>query len=352
MKKEITEELERLGCRIREGREGKTFTRDGKIIKIPSEMYSISESIMDAKKLYFDRWNDGYPSMELTPSDPEEIIEYPCLEVAPYFSIFTDSHYSYYLLRADDKNPENPAVYFIDHDGYDEEDAYEVFPDTLSFISSLRTKKEANEIIRGDEDFDVEEIGLLVNISECAKTEVRSLKAPESEIKSLKGLCNYPNIENLQLYKNEISDIRELSIMKNMKELNLHTNRISDVTPLADMQKLMSLNLSKNRIQNISGLKNCTGIRHLDLSGNEISDVSVLQNLTELEFLTLSRNQIYDLNPLKNHPSLISIHLEKNPIEDISALLSISTLEHIYLTDTPVKDLSSLKILPNLKTLK
>lgn len=315
-------------------------------------MYSISDSLMSGKKFYFDRWNDGYPSMELTPSGPDEIIEYPCLEAAPYISIFADSHYSYYLFRVDDKNIENPKVYFIDHDGYDEEDAYEVFPDTVSFLSALCTKKEADEIIREDEDFDVEEIGILVNLSECAKTEVLSLKAPESEIESLKGLSNYPNIENLQLYKNRISDISEISVMKNLRELNLHTNRIRDISSLSGIKKLRHLNLSKNRISDISGLSGCTEIRQLDLSENEISDISALQNLTSLEFLTLSKNQIRDLSPLKNHPSLVSVHLEKNPVKDISVLLSIPSLEHIYLKDTEVTDSSSLKSLPNLKTLK
>lgn len=352
MKKEITDQLTRLGCRIRENKEGKTFTRDGKIIKISSEMYSISDSLMSGKKFYFDRWNDGYPSMELTPSGPDEIIEYPCLEAAPYISIFADSHYSYYLFRADDKNPENPKVYFIDHDGYDEEDAYEVFPDAESFLSSLRTKKEADEMIRDDEDFDVEEIGILVHLSECAKTEVRSLKAPESEIESLKGLSNYPGIENLYLYKNRISEISEISVMKNMKELNLHSNRIKDISALSEMQKLWNLNLAKNRISNISALKSCTEIRHLDLSENEITDISVLQNLISLKFLNLSENQISDLSPLKNHPSLLSVHLEKNPAWDISVFLTIPSLEHIYLNGTGVKDLSSLNNLPNLKTLK
>lgn len=351
MKDVLKNEFLRLGMRVIGKKSPNAFKRENQKIVIPTVMNSLVETITHCDhKLYYDKWNDGYPTVELSVCCVDDCIEYTCLETKPYFSIMTDGDYSYYLLMADDENPEDPAVYFIDHDDFNEEDAYKVAPSLSEFLRALKTRKEANSIIRDPElELDIEEIGILVNLSECPIEQVKHLRAQGCEIESLRKLSNYPNIKSLNLVNNSISNINELDSMKNLEEVNLSKNKIRDIYPLSDKTLVWDLNLSYNSIESIEALKNLTKLKHLNLSNNLIKDICVLSNLSSLTFLNLSDNKIKDISCLKDNKSLVSIDLEDNLVEDISVLSTIPTLETVRLHGNPVKNMEVLKSLPKLK---
>ncbi|MCP4148801.1 MAG: hypothetical protein GY757_13730, partial [bacterium] len=111
MLESIRLQLERLGINVQKDTEFQ-FERDGSTIRIPAETYGFVSSMENSNKtFYFDRWDDGLDSLYIMNTAlTSDCIEYRCLEKHPYFSFMSNHSHSYYVIRADDKNPANPAV--------------------------------------------------------------------------------------------------------------------------------------------------------------------------------------------------------------------------------------------------
>lgn len=329
---DVKKQLERLGIPLVLEKKDYQIEREGMKIVIPATMYSVTNSIFKAcgKKFYYDLWGDGPRDFyTMKPSHPKDFSEHPCNEIHPYFSLMSDQHYSYYLLRADDENPANPRVYFIDHDDYESDDASETASTLSGFLEELKTIEEVNRMLVEDDDCHIKEIGLLAAISSRAADQVESINATDSRITTIAGLERYINLERLVLNDNEIQDLSPLWAMKRLEQLEMRNNRVKDLSPLQTLAELWNLRLGNNKISDIGVLRDKVKLKWLELEDNDIEDISALEGLIRLDMLNLKGNRITDISPLSNLKNLQILDLDENPVIDLSPLAGLQKLESL-----------------------
>ncbi len=75
---------------------------------------------------------------------------------------------------------------------------------------------------------------------------IKELDLSDNQIKEIKGLENFLNLEFLKLNNNQITQINGLEQLKNIEKLTLRNNRISEIKGLDNLSKLKYLDLSGN----------------------------------------------------------------------------------------------------------
>ena len=171
------------------------------------------------------------------------------------------------------------------------------------------------------------------------------------EIKDVRGIEVFTNLNYLYLEDNMIEDISPLRSLTNLTELALDNNNISDITPLSSLVSINALSLKNNKVSNLTPLKDYEAIGMLELSGNEISDVTPLASIDKLHMLLLDDNNISNPAPLASLSStLIALSINNNKITSID---SISDLNLLFLDigNNNIRNLSSLSKMTNLMAL-
>lgn len=151
-----------------------------------------------------------------------------------------------------------------------------------------------------------------------------NLKGKNVDIKFLKGLTNYKNLEKLDLSDNNLSDISILGKcrFKYLNVFNISNNKIQDISILKEFQfqKLIELYLNKNKIFNLEPLSKL--------------------DLTHLQKIDLSYNYIEDLNSFYriNSPQLKYLNLSHNEIDEITVFgtIQLNQLKELYLNDNKI----------------
>ena len=190
------------------------------------------------------------------------------------------------------------------------------------------------------------------HITQVDITNLESLDAFNSGIRSLTGLEFATNLIELRLGNNKISDVSPLKDLTNLTLLSIKGNRISDVTPLKNLTNLTYLHIGYNRILDVTPLKNLTKLTFLELDENNISDVTPLKNLTNLTELYLDDNEITDVSPLENLTYLTKLNLNDNKISDISTLKYFTNLVFLDIHGNQISDMSPIKNMKKLKDLR
>lgn len=183
-------------------------------------------------------------------------------------------------------------------------------------------------------------------------------------IKSLDGIENLTNLQELQAGVNQISDLAPIGSLKNLQILNLESNYISDLKE-ANFDLLLNLpikelNLSNNsskndksfliRLEDISLIGELNSLQELYLKGNAIENISVVSHLTNLRTLDLENNKINELPDLCKLNKLTTLILERNQLSDISQISCLKNLLELNLHSNirinsirPIHDLVNLK---------
>ena len=81
--------------------------------------------------------------------------------------------------------------------------------------------------------------------------QLTTLNAEDSDIRNLKGLEFFPNLESLFLSNNQIRNLHPLSELERLSTLDLSNNQIRAIGSLAQLPDLASLDLSGNRISDL-----------------------------------------------------------------------------------------------------
>ena len=101
----------------------------------------------------------------------------------------------------------------------------------------------------------------------------------EGGIRSIKGIENMPNLDEIEIIDNEIESLEPLRTLTKLEFLKLNNNKIKDLEPLSGLTELISLYLYDNYIENILPLCALTQIHTVGLSGNCIVDVNQFREL-------------------------------------------------------------------------
>jgi Leucine-rich repeat (LRR) protein len=331
---------------------------EDRTVTLPGQLHGLLSSMGYQDGVYYlDPWNDFpreqdpsiFREVRFVPLD--EISEYDCLNLHPYLSILRDQAFSYYLVRADDPHPENPQVYYIDHDSF-EGDATDKRINLADFLSKLRTKTELEHLIAGTNP-SVPDSGLLAHLGpEAYRMNKTSLNAGGATIRQLDGIGTCANLRWVELFNNQIADLSPLSNLHQIESLNLRDNAINDLSPLKSLPNLKRLELDKNAIKDITPLQRLTDLEWLRLDQNKIEDIGPLACLKGLTWLILTGNRIREISALAGLTKLTGLYLSENPIQDFSPLSGLVNLETLYLDGTDFEDASLLVGLTNLKSLR
>jgi Leucine-rich repeat (LRR) protein len=149
---------------------------------------------------------------------------------------------------------------------------------------------------------------------------LRFLDLSDNKIKSIEGLKNLVDLENLYLSNNEISKIEGLDTLKNLKELVLTGNEITKIQNLSALANLIALHLElqeNNGIAKIENLDDLEALTLLNLDKNSIKKIENLDSLKNLNILSLNSNQIKEIDGLENLTALNSVFLSNNQITKI-----------------------------------
>ncbi len=185
------------------------------------------------------------------------------------------------------------------------------------------------------------------------------------QIKSLKGINIFENLESLTL-KNNVFKTLDLTGLTNIKNVSVTNNGISSVNGLNFCTNLETLNLSNNRLSNINlskntslktlnlennsfnclDLSNNASLKNLSVHNNQISTLDGLNSCTKVETLDLSNNKLSNID-LSDKTSLKTIFARSNKISNVWGLGSCTELETLDLDDNRLQclDLSNNKSL-------
>ncbi|MCU0663474.1 MAG: leucine-rich repeat domain-containing protein [Myxococcota bacterium] len=177
-----------------------------------------------------------------------------------------------------------------------------------------------------------------------------TLRAPELEISSLKGLECLTELTQLSLWGNHIEDITPLSGLVHLMELDISWNDVRDLSPLLGLKKLVYFGADENPISDLHALSGLENLESLFLRLGQVSDVSPLSGLPKLKELNLDGNVINDIAPLSRLTTLRRLLIRENPIGDLSVLAQMTQLEDLRIAGDEM-DLALLAHHSNLQVL-
>lgn len=182
--------------------------------------------------------------------------------------------------------------------------------------------------------------------------------------KSLKGIEEAVNAEEVKLDGLDWKDFGFLKNFKKMKSLSLISNGIENIDFLKEYPELEKLDLSRNKITSLEPIKGMIKLKQLIADTNKLTEINVVKNMPELENLTVYENKISDISPVEKLENLKYLQLAGNEIRSIDKIGKKPLLEELYFTgeytkpfDEPemvgnfFKDITPLATMTNLKVL-
>lgn len=131
-----------------------------------------------------------------------------------------------------------------------------------------------------------------------------------SNITSLEGIENFPNLEYLYLsYNNKQLDISEIKKCTNLKRITMHDSRITSLSGLEYLTNLQEAILYNNDISSLKQLENLTNLEYLNLENNAISDTS---SYIDSDGKIKTYNNLQILANLNKNGKLKSLYLSGN----------------------------------------
>lgn len=168
--------------------------------------------------------------------------------------------------------------------------------------------------------FNVQDAELQVCLQELADSNqwkqpqnVTKIKCHSKNIRSLKGLEKFTELELLSLYNNNLEQIDiDLTSFKELKTLNLSRNNLASVT-IKNSPQLNKVYLFDNGMETLI-LTNLVNLKVLKANNNKIENFSY-SNTPKLESMYIFNNQLETIN-FYDLPSLQYMDCRQNPMPD------------------------------------
>lgn len=97
--------------------------------------------------------------------------------------------------------------------------------------------------------------------------------------------------------REKVKSIAGIENLVNLQELNLAHNEISDTALINRLERLKRVDLGYNRIKSVDLNNLRVVLNSLNLDHNEISDISSLSEMHQLERLSISHNLLQSFSP-------------------------------------------------------
>lgn len=168
--------------------------------------------------------------------------------------------------------------------------------------------------------FNVQDAELQVCLQELADSNqwkkpqnVTKIKCHSKNIRSLKGLEKFTELELLSLYNNNLEQIDiDLTSFKELKTLNLSRNNLASVT-IKNSPQLNKIYLFDNGMETLI-LTNLINLKVLKANNNKIENFSY-SNTPKLENMYIFNNQLETIN-IYDLPNLQYMDCRQNPMPD------------------------------------
>ena len=144
-------------------------------------------------------------------------------------------------------------------------------------------------------------------------SEVTKLRVQYYQIKDLKGIEYFTELEKLECQGNEIESL-DLSSNTKLKEMNCYSNSLTKLNLEANTE-LQILNLNYNPIIELNVSAN-TKLQKLYISETSLKTVNLESN-TELEYLSAERSMLESLD-ISNNTKLTSVLLIETKLESLN----------------------------------
>ena len=154
-----------------------------------------------------------------------------------------------------------------------------------------------------------QEYGKDWRISEDELKGVTSIEVSNINIKSLKGIELFPNLNSLDCSGNQLTTL-DVSNNKLLTNLNCRSNQLEDLD-VSENKLLTHLECWSNRLNKLDVSKN-KALTYLHCEGNNLSSLDVSNN-TELSSMSCIVNQIKELD-VSNNTKLSSLYCHTNQI--------------------------------------
>ena len=184
--------------------------------------------------------------------------------------------------------------------------------------------------------------------------DLKDLYLEDCQIKNLKSIKHFPNLEKLNLGGNPLlpEEFRELVHLQELIDLDLSRTKIKDTTPIGELLKLKSLTIRGTdelfSVRNLDSLKN---LEELDLNFSEIDCLRKISVNENIRSINLYGSEISKIEGVDRYPNLIDLNLGSTAIDKIQELESLKNLKRLHLSSTNIIKIEGLDELKSLEIL-
>ena len=242
----------------------------------------------------------------------------------------------------------------------------------LNYIKTLEQKFDIEIVrsshhIKGKNYFDLDSDGNIIKIF-LLRVNLRDLSVllpiadhlvelaiRNCNIKSLKGLDSFSNLEVLDLRGNhlETSTLKNLSYLSKLKGLNVSGCKIEDTSYFQDLVYLEQLYVAgTNRLYEIKGLEQLINLKHLDVERSKIDCIKKIKAHENLRSLHITNTDVIKLSHFDRFPNLVELMMGGvYEMEKIEGLQALTNLKQLLIEGTSIKKIEGLEQLTNLEVL-
>ncbi|CAL6090151.1 Leucine_Rich Repeat (LRR)-containing protein [Hexamita inflata] len=174
----------------------------------------------------------------------------------------------------------------------------------------------------------------------------------DNKLISTKGLQILKNHTVLELQGNLLSSLEGMEQLTNLTNLDLSRNQLKSVGQLKNLTNLINLNLNDNFLENVTELGNLENLVDLNLRNNILQNLDGLEKLTNLQIIDLFNNQISSLKGMRNLQNLTTVNLINNKLRSVDGLKNLPKLQILLLQSNQLQTLKGLDNFPNLMQLE
>ena len=242
----------------------------------------------------------------------------------------------------------------------------------ISYIKTLEKKFDikivrSSQHVKGKPYYDADEDGNIkklflrrVNLKDLRvllpiAEHLVELAVPYCNIKSLKGLKSFCNLEKLDLSGNRFvtPTLKNLNFLSKLKGLDVSGCNLKDTSYFGDLIQLEQLYVGgSDRLYEVNGLEQLKNLQHLDLEASLINSIKKIKVHENLRSLHLTNAEITKLSHLDRFPKLEELIMGSTyEIEKIEGLDALQNLKNLLIQGTSIKQIEGLEQLNNLEIL-
>jgi hypothetical protein len=154
-------------------------------------------------------------------------------------------------------------------------------------------------------------------------------------VRSLEGLQNFTELEDLFMDGPEYSDLSPLANLIDLESIQVQYPqtdvRIKDISSLAKLTKLKRLGINGSNVADFSVLVSFPLLETLELGGTRLSTLAELGQLKNLRSLNVNRTLVREMpSEWSQFPALESLSINNLQLSNIDSVFTIQKIKEVY----------------------